>query len=194
MSDGIRINISDEPILAGLDRLDAATANRKDANNAIGAYFVTATQRRFERETGPDGRPWARLKPRTAAARIGGHRRGYENMLRVTARLFQSIVYDAGEDDITVGTNVIYAALQQLGGTIEMPARQQTIYQNYDEKKDLFDPTFRRRARSNFARDVTVAAHLVTVPGRPYLGVDDADRKEVLSIIEDHFKTQGGLQ
>jgi phage virion morphogenesis protein len=194
MNEGIRVKISDEAILAGLDRLDAATINRKDANNAIGAYFVTATQRRFERETGPDGKPWHRLKPRTAAARIGAHRRGYENMLRVSNRLYSSIVYDAEADDITVGTNVAYAAIQQLGGTIEMPERQQTIYQNYDAKTDVLDPTFRRKARSNFARDVTIGAHTVTLPGRPYLGVDDADRKEVLAIIEDHFRSEGGLQ
>jgi phage virion morphogenesis protein len=195
MSDdkGIRIEFSDSAIIAALDKLDTANGNQDDAKNAMGAYMVTSIQRRMEREVTPEGQPWPRLKPRTAARRINGRPRGYENMLRVTRRLEQSITYDA-TGDLMVGTNVIYAALQQLGGTIEMPERRQTIYQFYDAKTDTLDQRFRSKARSNFARDVTVGPHKITVPGRAYIGVDDADRKALTEIIEDHYREQGGLQ
>ncbi|QND45203.1 phage virion morphogenesis protein (plasmid) [Rhizobium lusitanum] len=184
---GIRLEVREDQIIAGLEKLDAANGSLSDANNAIGAYLVTSTQRRFERETGPDGKPWQRLKPRTAARRIKGRPRGYANILRVSRRLEQSIVYEADDEGIAVGTNVIYAAIQHLGGTIAMPERQQTIYQNYDAKTDTLDQTFRTRGRSNFARDVTVGAHEIKIPGRPYLGIDDADRTEIAAIIEDHY-------
>ncbi|QIO60685.1 phage virion morphogenesis protein [Rhizobium leguminosarum] len=191
---GIRITVSDAPILAALDRLEAATDNRSQAEDAIGAYLVTSTQRRFEREIGPDGQPWRRLSARTANRRIGTGRRGYENILRVTRRLEQSFVFATENHEIAWGSNVVYAAIQDQGGEIEQPERQQTIYQNYDAKTDTFDPKFRTKRRSNFARDVKVKAHTVTIPGRPYLGIDDADRKEILAIIEDHYRTEGGLQ
>lgn len=191
---GIRITLSDEPVIAALNKLDAATDNRAQAEHAIGAYLVTSTQRRFERQAGPDGAPWKGLSPRTANRRIGKGRRGYDNILRVTRRLEQSIVYAVDDHEIAWGSNVVYAAIQHLGGEIEQPERHQTIHQNYDAKTDTFDPKFRSKRRANFSRDVTVAAHKVTIPGRPYLGLDDADRREILAIIEDHYRTEGGLQ
>jgi len=192
---GIRITFSDQAVQQALDRLDAASDNRAAAEHAIGAYLVTSTQRRFERETGPDGQPWRGLSPRTANQRIGKKgRRGFDNILRVSRRLEQSIVYAVDGHEIAWGSNVVYAAIQHLGGEIEQPERQQTIYQNYDAKTDTFDPKFRTKRRSNFARDVTVKEHSVTIPGRPYLGIDDADRAAILSIVEEHYRLEGGLQ
>lgn len=191
---GIRIGISDATVLSALARLESATEHRASAENAIGAYLVTSTQRRFEKEIGPDGVPWKRLSPRTANKRIGRRRRGFENILRVSRRLEQSVVYAVDDHEIAVGSNVVYAAIQHLGGEIEQPERQQTIFQNYDSKSDTFDQRFRKPSRSNFARDVTVKAHTISIPGRPYLGIDETDRKEILAIIEDHFRSEGGLQ
>lgn len=193
--EGIRIVVNDAAALGGLDKLDAATGNRRAAMDAIGAYLVTSSQRRFEREMGPDGRPWAKLKPRTAAKRINGKPRGYDHILRVSGRLQQSI-FEAVEsqDLILVGSNVAYAAAQHEGATIEVTERQQTIYQNFDAKTDTFDPKFRRPGRSNFARDVHVKAHTITIPARPYIGIDEEDRKEIVEIIADHYRQQGGVQ
>ena len=153
--------------------------------NAIGAYLVTATQQRFEREQGPDGMPWQRLSPRTANKRIGKTRRGYEHILRIKNRLYSSLKYQADAASLAVGTNVDYAAIQQLGGTIKKPARQQTIYQRYNPKTGDLDQRFVKRSRSNFARDVDVAAHSITIPARPYLGISDEDRAEILEIVAD---------
>lgn len=196
MATGIRITISEAPILAALARLGAATDNRSEAEDAIGRYLVTSTQRRFEREQDLDGKPWKRLSPRTAARRIGSKRRGFENILRVSERLQQSIVYaiDDAEHEIAWGSNVPYAAIQDQGGEIEKAERQQTIYQNYDKRTDTFDPRFRTKRRSNFARDVTVKAHTIKIPARPYMGLDDDDRKKILAIIESHYRTEGGLE
>ena len=93
-----------------------------------------------------------------------------------------------------VGTNVPYAAAHQLGAEIEMEERQQTIYQHYDSRTDTFDPKFRTKRRSNFARDVTVKAHTITIPARPYLGADDADRAEVTEIVAEFYREKAGLQ
>ncbi|TCP88920.1 phage virion morphogenesis protein [Rhizobium sp. PP-CC-2G-626] len=191
---GIQVRVDDEQVFHALDRIEKATENRLDAENAIAGYLVTSTQRRFEKSVDPDGKPWKRLKPRTAAKRINGAPRGYDNILRVTRRLEQSIFSQVEDHEIRIGTNVVYAAIHHLGGTIEMPERDQTIYQHYDKKTDTFDQRFRKRGRSNFARDVKVGAHKIVMPARPYLGIDDADRKEITAIVEDHFAKQGGVQ
>ncbi|NDW04070.1 phage virion morphogenesis protein [Jiella pacifica] len=182
-AEGIRIVVDDAVVMEALLRLEQR--DRSNAINAIGAYLVTATQQRFEREQGPDGRPWQRLSPRTANARIGKTRRGYDHILRVKNRLYSSVKYQADAASLAVGTNVDYAAIQQLGGTIKKPARRQTIYQRYNPKTGDLDQRFVKRSRSNFARHVDVAAHSITIPARPYLGISDEDRAEILEIVAD---------
>lgn len=182
-ADGIRIVVVDAVVMSELSRLEQR--DRSDAMHAIGGYLVTATQQRFEREQGPDGRPWQQLSPRTANKRIGKTRRGYDHILRVKNRLYSSVTYRAAADSLAVGTNVAYAAIQHEGGVIKQPARRQTIHQRYDPKSDTLDQRFVKRSRSNFARDVDVKAHEITIPPRPYLGISDEDRAEILQIVAD---------
>lgn len=186
-TEGIRIEIDAGEVDARLSDLAAQAENLQPLMDAIGAYMVQATQRRFERETGPDGQKWPRLSPRTAEKRIGGSRRGYDHMLRVKTRLYSSIVYEADPGKVAIGSNMVYAAIQQLGGTVKIAEREQDIYQNYNAKTDTFDPRFRKRAKSNFSRRVKVGAHTITIPARPYLGVDADDRAEIAALVNDHF-------
>lgn len=193
-AEGIRFELDAAEVFRGLDLVDVAADDKAELLSRVGAYFVTSTQRRFERETGPDGQRWQRLSPRTAKQRIGRRERGFDNILRVSRRLEQSITSIVAGDEVHVGTNVVYAAAQHFGAEIEMQERQQTIYQRYDSRTDTFDPKFRTKRRSNFARDVTVKAHTVTIPARPYLGADDADRAEVAEIVADFYREKAGLQ
>lgn len=193
-AEGIRIELDATEVLGGFNLVDAAADDKAELLSRIGGYLVTSTQRRFERETGPDGQRWTRLSPRTAKRRINGRARGYDNVLRVSRQLEQSITSIVAGDEVHVGTNVPYAAAHQLGAEIEVEERQQTIYQHYDSRTDTFDPKFRTKRRSNFARDVTVKAHTVTIPARPYLGVDDADRAEVTEIVAEFYREKAGLQ
>ncbi|PZO81606.1 MAG: phage virion morphogenesis protein [Mesorhizobium amorphae] len=186
-AEGIRIVVDDAAAQGAIARLQAATTDLGPAMSAIGAALVTSTQRRFERQAGPDGKGWKALSPRTANKRITSkRRRGTENILRVSGRLYSSIVSEASDTEVSVGTNVIYAAVQQLGADITMPERQQTVYQTFNEKTG--DVTgFTRRSRANLARDFKVGAHTVSVPARPFLGVSEGDRKEILDIVADHL-------
>lgn len=193
-AEGIRIRLDAAEVFAGLDLADSADDDKQELLSRIAAYMVTSTQRRFERAIAPDGQSWQRLSPRTAERRIGGRTRGYSNILLVSRRLEQSIVSQVTGDEAHVGTNVEYAAIHQLGGEINVPERQQTIYQHYDKRTDTFDPKFRTKKRSNFARDFTVKAHTIPIPARPYLGIDDADRAEAAEIAAEFYREKAGLQ
>jgi phage virion morphogenesis protein len=192
MVDGVQIQVDDQAVLATLSAAQRALANPAPIMAAIAPYLMFSTQRHIETERGPEG-PWPRLSPRTANRRIGGRRRGFENMLRATNRLYSSITGDSGPDYAAVGSNLAYARIQQLGGTIDMPERHQTIYQNYDARKDRFDARFRAKRKSNFARDVKVGAHQVTVPARPYLYIDQTDRDEIERIAADVIRAEAAL-
>lgn len=191
MAEGVRITVNDEAVNRQIDAVSSIEGGKREILEPFGAYLVTATQRRFERETAPDGAKWPQLSPRTAAKRIKGRRRGFDNILRVSRRLEQSVAYRISGGELHVGSNVAYAAAHQLGAEIEVAERQQTIFQNYDAKTDTFDQKFRKKSRSNFARDVTVSAHTITIPARPYLGIDDADRTELGHIVTDFMAERG---
>lgn len=191
-AEGITITVTDEAVLATLGRLMAAADDLSPVMSEIAGSLVTATKRHIERERGPEG-PWKPLSPRTANRRgAAGRRRGYDNMLRVSNHLYSSITGASGPTEAQVGTNVPYAAAQQLGADIDMPERSQTVYQRYDAKTGDISG-FTRRSRANLARDFTVGAHTVHIPARPFLYLDAEDVAEIERIATDSLKRQAEL-
>ncbi len=180
----IRIGVEDAGVVGVLARVAAAGGDTLPLMQRFSAGLLASTQRRFLTRTAPGGAAWQRLAPRTARERI---RLGYgdTNILRRSGILYASLTDEATETTAEAGTNNPYAAIHQFGGEIRHYARSQQIYQHYDAKTDTFDPTFRRRSRSNFARWVEIGEHTVTIPARPYLGIDEADAAELQMIGED---------
>ncbi|TPJ83846.1 hypothetical protein FJ937_16525 [Mesorhizobium sp. B2-4-4] len=191
MADGIKLVLDDKAVLDRLGQLSRAAENPAAAMEAIGLYLVSATQGRFQRETGPDGRKWQRLSPRTANKRVGRSQRGYEHILRVKNRLYSSIVYDAEPNRVEVGTGVAYAAAQQLGARINIPAREQDIHLGDTNRGKRFVKASRKRKHT---QRVKIGAHTITIPARPYLGVDADDQAEILAIVGDFLRTEAGEQ
>ena len=188
MADGVQIRVDDATVLATLSAAQRVAANPAAIMAAIEPYLVFSTQRHIELEQGPDG-PWPRLSPRYARRRRGGD----AHILRDKGYLYKNLSADSGADYALVGSNLPYARIHQLGGTIDMPERQQTIYQAYDKRRDRFDAKFRAKSKSNFARDVKVGAHQLKIPARPYLYIDQTDRDEIERIAADVIRSEAGL-
>lgn len=186
---GVRITIDDEAVNAALSRIEAAGRDTRPLMEAITGAMLFSVQRRFETETDPDGTPWAPLRPRTAARRIRGRPRGTEHMLRVTNRLYSSITGEATDTQSTVGTNLAYAAAHQAGATIRRPARSATVRLRKVGGRTRFARRSHKRARDV---DVTIGAHTIVIPARPYLGFSEDDRAEIGAIIEEHFGEAAG--
>ena len=96
--------------LGGLDEAISNLGKAAEDHNAllaaIGEALVAGTHERFEEKKGPDGQPW----PASPYGKTG--------LLVDTARLKNSINWQSDGQNVYVGTNVIYAALQQFGGTV----------------------------------------------------------------------------
>ena len=61
-----------------------------------------------------------------------------------------------------------YAAMNEFGGTITVPARQSEVY--FKKKKDgTVGNRFVKKSKSNFAQPVIIPAHTVTIPSRPFM-------------------------
>lgn len=156
MSVSIEITATGNAVAA----LAAAAAKLSDLTplmDEIGRELVTSTRQRFEQEEGPDGSPW----PKSARALVQGGQ-----TLRDTGMLYRSITHRAEPQTVRVGTNLIYAAIHQFGGTI----RAKTA-------KGL---RFRPAGGNGF-----VSVKSVRIPARPYLGLSAADGREVEAIAGD---------
>lgn len=94
--------------------------NREPLMDEIGAALVTSTQFRFEDQQGPDGLAWV---PSERALAENGQ------TLVDKGLLLASITHLPGNDQVEVGSNMVYAGIHQFGGRagrghkVDMPAR-----------------------------------------------------------------------
>lgn len=172
---GVSIKLTGkDTALRVLSAAERRAGNARGLYENIGASLVTSTQRRFETGIAPDGSPWP---PSMRALATGG------KTLIDTARLMQSITYRATNSGVEVGTNVIYAAIHQLGGDINQAARQQVIHFFAKANK-----------KATFAQKVSVGARTVRMPARPFLGVDRDDEREIAALTGDWLLDAEGIR
>lgn len=181
------ITINDADMLAKLAQLVDRMDNPVGFYRLVGEHLLNSLRDNFDKERAPDGTPWKPLKSATVKARER-KRLTPIRILRARGRLAGSFNLRATIEGASLGSPVEYAAIHMLGGTIKKAARQHTIYQHYDEKTDTLDQKFRKKNRSNFARDVTIGAHEITIPARPYAGVSKDDEKIIFGIADDWLR------
>ena len=159
MGKGLSIEITgQEAALKSLGNIIERTSNPRGLFDLVGASLVTSTQQRFDRGRGPDGNPWpASIRALTTGGKT----------LVDTARLLGSLTHNATNTMVEVGTNVIYAAIHQFGGTI----------------KPVSSSALRFKIGNRW-----VTKSKVEIPARPFLGIDDDDRKEIILIGEDWLR------
>ena len=174
---GVRIDVEwdDAEARVALGGAVAALDNPYEMYDEIGQMLASAVLRRFEAETGPDGTKWT---PSRRARKTGGQ------TLTDTARLRQSITHRADAAGVEVGSNVVYAAIHQFGGTIRKKARKQTLEFD-DDTGRLISRKAAARRKTGLIRVVNaqIGAHSVTMPARPFLGISDQDRTSILDIV-----------
>ncbi|MBT9485835.1 MAG: phage virion morphogenesis protein [Myxococcales bacterium] len=79
----------------------------QELGEAIGDVIVSASKKRFNRQTGPDGRRWKALaQPRA---------RGGSKVLVDAGALRKSLASSVSGDELTVGSPLEYAATHQYG-------------------------------------------------------------------------------
>jgi phage virion morphogenesis protein len=138
----------------GLERLSRVLGDLWSTMDKIGAYLVSSVQRRFQAGVAPDGSPWV---PSIRAATQGG------KTMMLSGQLAASLAHEAGRDQVEVGSNKVYAGIHQLGGTI--------FAKNA--------PNLRFRIGERW-----ISKPSVTIPARPFLGIDERDQVEIEAIVD----------
>ena len=147
----------------GFDRALGNAVHRmgdtQDMMDSIGEALVSSTLQRFQEEKDPDGKKW---KPSARAAAKGG------TTLSDTGRLQKSIEYAATSNRVMVGSNLPYARIHQLGGTVRPKKGKFLKFKGLD-------------GEDVFVREVSI-------PARPYLGISDDDREEIMATMTDFLE------
>ena len=123
----------------------------------IGETAKTQTMRRFEKGVGPDGQRW----PISLRAKEEGGQ-----TLVDTGRLRDSITYAVFMDKggVEVGTNTVYAAIHQEGGTITAKSSRGLRFQ---------------------VGGRWVNKQSVTITARPFIGLSPEDEDDLIAVVND---------
>lgn len=181
---GASIRIDDADVRRLLGDLELAGRNLSDLMEQLAAQVEFDTARRFETQVDPDGNPWP---PSLRALAENGE------TLTDTARLRQSITSSVSPTAFEVGTNVVYAAIHQFGGTVKKPARQQELFWHMGKDGAISDWRFVKRSKANYSETHTIKAHDVRIPARPFLGVGSKDQDTLTAIARDWLADTAGL-
>ena len=131
----ISISINDRQVLDTLNQLVSRAQNLRPAFAEIGEDMLESTKRRFSTATDPDGKPWAANSPVTVARYLGNFKSSYKKdgslskagekragskkpLTGETKALQTTINYQLqGATGVSIGSPMVYAAMQQFGGT-----------------------------------------------------------------------------
>lgn len=178
----IKIEVHDAEVQAAFARLIGNATNLAPAMRAIGERLAETTKRRFASSTAPDGRRWAPNTDATLRALLhrtkgaftkktgalsakGGRVLGAKKpLIGESKALSTTIAYQVGTNSVTIGSPMEYAAVQQFGVL-----------------KGALGRT-RRGAPIPWGN----------IPARPFLGVSESDKTDILEILRAHLLGENG--
>lgn len=135
--------------LASVDRLQERIAklgniDRRNLLEQLAGVAESQTRKRInEEQQSPGGEPWQAWSANYAATRHGG-----QSLLQGEGNLVDSITSEIEGDEALIGSNLVYAAIHQHGGTPDMapspagiPAREYLGFSqdNLDEIEAVAD-------------------------------------------------------
>ena len=158
----LQVVVNDQQITAVLGRLIATGQNLEPVMQDIAAYGEDSTEKRFQVGVAPDGTPW---KPSWRVQERGGK-------TLIKSGHLQDISSDHGNDYAEWGSGLIYALIHQLGGEIRPKNKSALFF----------------RLPDGSGRSVKK----VTIPARPYLGINEQDEANIIDIVLENINAAIG--
>ena len=169
----IRHELKEDEFPEGLARLAAALTDMTPLMQDLGELMVRSTEQNFATGTDPEGNAWAPRKPSTLAAYAKrGDTPGPRPLIGPSKSLSTTISHAATATSVEWGSNMIYAAVMQLG------AAQGEFGARIGKDKN--------------GRDFFMTIPWGDIPARPFLGVGPTDRENILETITEYLATAAG--
>lgn len=186
------IKIESQAVISVLDRLARAGQDMSPVMREISAELASETEANFAAQ----GRPkWLGIKPRKG--RAGG------KILQDTGQLAASITTGSDATSASIGSNKVYAAIHQLGGSINKAAQSRLVRHRTDAKGNLLRSEALGGKGLIFAKDshkratarwFAQGAHTINIPARPFLPVDAAGNlqpetaESILGLVNNYLR------
>ena len=154
----LTVSLDDAALQGALKRLTGLMHSPGPLLRQIGMGLVRATDERFDQQTDPWGRAWAPLSPAYAALKTN------TRILHERGGLVGSLTYHVADHEVAYGSNKVYAAIHQFGGTIKPKSGGALVFP---------------LAIGAGGRVFLMHAHSVFIPARPYLGMGPAEVEAV---------------
>ncbi|EOD9051290.1 phage virion morphogenesis protein [Klebsiella quasipneumoniae] len=150
---------------------------------SMGERLLEFHQQRFKEQKSPAGVPWKELSSRYRIRK----RKNQDKVLTRDGYLRNTLRWQVNADELLFGTDRVYGAIHQFGGTIEIAARSQQAY--YRQKKDgEIDNQFVRKNKSNFAQWHTIPAYKIKIEARPWLGVSKSEGETLIDMAKNYLQ------
>jgi phage virion morphogenesis protein len=175
----ITYKLDDKTFEAAVTKLGGVL--RTGVMRQIGVALVEQTNRRFDAGRDPFGQKWQALLPAYAMIKRG------PGILRASQMLQRSVTYAATGNQVTVGSNRIYAAVHQFGATITAKNGKGLAF--------MLGSAGPRGPRGGKSKTLKhwVHAQSVRIPQRPYLGFGPNDQRAVMEVVAEELqRTFGG--
>lgn len=161
----ITIELNDEALQEGLSRLTGLMSDLTPVMQDLGELLMLSTKERFPKGIAPDGTPWAAKTAATIQRYLSrGDRADSRPLYGPSGALSQQIFYEAGPDQVEIGSNRIYAAVMQFGAA-----------------KGAFGTTSRGGP-----------IPWGNIPARPFLGLSDEDEVNLVATVEEWLARAAG--
>lgn len=160
----IEIKVEDAQVLAALQRLIALGRNPRPVLRDIAALGESSTRMRFRTETGPDGKRWQPLAESTLLRAMGGSKARTKSG-HTSARAIRKLIHKK-----------ILTQDGHLSGSLSS---------GYGRDYAEWGVNRVYAAMMQFGGTKAKFPHLWgDIPARPYLGVSDTDKADILDIIQ----------
>ena len=160
----IKLTIDMSDLTKGLQKHIDKLEDSRTIHSIVAKTLLTANQQRFRKGVGPNNKAWKKLHPITLA-----NRQSKKGILRVGGDLFRSIHDKASSDKAEVGTNLDHPK----------------VWVNF------YGATIRPRRKNSLAipngNGGVILAKKVTIPARPYLGINSDDEKLIQKTLVDYL-------
>ena len=170
----ITLHAEDDAVRDALSRLLRTGHDLAPALRTIGEHLLNTTRQRFTDQTDPQGRPWAPLSETTRSRK----KRNIDKILTEQGYLRGNLHYRTGSDYVETGSPSVYANTHQFGAAKGRFGSFSVI------AKAIRGKDTRLQSRP------TVALPWGDIPARPFLGLSEEDRAEIVDTINEFIARQ----
>ena len=183
----LEVTVDDAALKAGLKNLADALGDLRPFFQDVGETLLNSTRERFNSRTGPDGESWAPLSPSYAAKK----KRNRNKILTLSGALRGTLTKQADKDTLRIGTPLVYGATHQFGAA---KGSFGAVVAHINEYTRRGRGGRDGKGRYTAGKAITVRAHTRrmvvpwgNIPSRPFLGLSDADRDDLLDALAEYL-------